>query len=113
MIQLTQQMEILAARDPVDFRMGIDTLSGLCRQKFSEDPLSGKVFVFYNKRRTSLKILVHDRQGFWLIMKRLSKGRFKCLPTHNGLMTKLAATELQVLLHNGNYKKIELQENWR
>lgn len=113
MIQLTQQMEILAARDPVDFRMGIDTLSGLCREKFSEDPLSGKVFVFYNKRRTSLKILVHDRQGFWLIMKRLSKGRFKCLPTDNGIMTKLAVTELQVLIHNGNYKKIELQENWR
>ena len=80
MIQLTPQMRILVAVEPCDFRKGIDGIAQLCRNAFEENPFSGAVFVFRNKRRTSIKALVYDGQGFWLSQKRLSKGKFKHWP---------------------------------
>ena len=66
MIQLTPQMRILLAVEPADFRKGIDGLAQLCRQRLQDDPLSGALFVFANRRRKALKLLVYDGQGFWL-----------------------------------------------
>ena len=66
MIQVTPQMRILVAVEPVDFRQGIDGLCRLCRQSLSSDPFSGALFVFRNRRATAVKILGYDGQGFWL-----------------------------------------------
>ena len=71
MIQLTPQMKIKVAVEPVDFRKGIDGLAAVCRQVMASDPFSGQVFVFRNKRRTAIKILLYDGQGFGLFQKRL------------------------------------------
>ena len=80
MIQITPQMRLLLAVEPVDFRKGIDGLAGLCSRVLKADPFSGHVFVFRNRPGTAVKILVYDGQGFWLCQKRLSKGRFKWWP---------------------------------
>ena len=80
MIQVTPQMRILVAVDPVDFRSGIDRLGGICRQRLKRDPLSGSVFVFTNRNRTAIRVLVYDGQGFWLCHKRLSRGKFRWWP---------------------------------
>jgi transposase len=72
MIQLTPQMRLLLAREPADFRKGIDGLAGLCRQSLSQDPMAGAVFVFRNKSATALKLLAYDGQGFWLMQNSLS-----------------------------------------
>ena len=77
MLQLTPQSTILVATAHVDFRKGIDGLAAICRNLIQVDPLSGTLFLFYNRCKTSFKILVFDGQGFWLIQKRLSKGNFK------------------------------------
>jgi len=66
MIQVTPQMRILVAVEPTDFRKGIDGLARVCRETLGSDPFSGCVFVFCNKSRKALKILVYDGQGFWL-----------------------------------------------
>jgi len=76
MIQVTPQMRILLAVNPVDFRKGIDGLAGVCRQALLSDPFSGHVFIFRNKKASAIKVLMYDGQGFWLCQKRLSKGRF-------------------------------------
>jgi len=60
MIQLTAHMRILVAVEPVDFRAGIDGLCSLCRKILHSDPFSGTVFVFRNRRKTALKVLVYD-----------------------------------------------------
>jgi transposase len=96
MIQITPQMRILIAEDAVDFRKGIDGLARVCRDVMDSDPFSGYVFVFRNKRKTTVKILMYDGQGFWLCTKRLSKGRFRWWPRTN----RLEAHELQMLLWN-------------
>ena len=65
MIQLTPQMRVLVAIEPVDFRRGVDGLAQQCRAALAEDPFSGAVFVFRNRQRTAVKLLVYDGQGFW------------------------------------------------
>lgn len=80
MIQITPQMRILVAVEPVDFRKGIDGLAALCRQVLAGDPLGGTLFVFCSRRRHAIKFLTYDGQGFWLCQKRLSQGRFQHWP---------------------------------
>ena len=58
MIQLTPQMRLLLAVEPVDFRKGIDGLVQVCRQRLNLDPMAGALFVFSNRRRRALKILM-------------------------------------------------------
>ena len=69
MLQIVPQMKIYVACQPVDFRKGIDTLAGHCRNELKKDPVSGALFLFRNRGRTSLKILVYDGQGYWLCTK--------------------------------------------
>jgi len=58
-------------------RKSYDGLSGLVRQGLGRDPLSGEVFIFLNRRRTMIKILVWDRSGFVIWSKRLERGTFE------------------------------------
>lgn len=112
MLQITPHMRILIAVDPVDFRKGIDGLSGLCRSVLEKDPFSGTIFVFRNKRKTSIKILVYDGQGFWVCQKRLSSGRFRWWPT-GGTASLVEAYQLQLLLWNGDPSKAMASLPWR
>lgn len=77
MIQITPQMRILVAIEPVDFRAGIDGIARMCRDRLVSDPFSGTVYVFRNRRGSSIKVLIYDSQGFWLCQKRLSVGKFR------------------------------------
>jgi len=80
MIQITPQMRILLAVEPADFRKGIDGLAKICRKELAQEPFSGTLFVFRNRRAKALKLLMYDGQGFWLCQKRLSAGRFTWWP---------------------------------
>lgn len=114
MIQITAHMRILAAVEPVDFRKGIDGLCAVCRQKLESDPFSGTLFVFVNKSRQALRVLVYDGQGFWLCHKRLSRGRFVWdFHCAEGRVHPLVARHLQMLLWNADPFKITAAEDFR
>jgi transposase len=114
MIQITPQMRILLAVEPVDFRKGIDGLAGVCRDILKSDPFAGYVFVFMNRRKTAIKVLMYDGQGFWLCHKRLSKGRFQWWPVNgNTYVRPLAVHELQLLIWNGNPRETHVAPLWR
>jgi len=114
MIQVTPQMRILVAVEPTDFRKGIDGLAALCRAVLDSDPFSGRVFVFGNRRRQAIKILVYDGQGFWLCQKRLSKGRFRWWPPRGSAATApLQAHQLGVLLSGGDPSAAQGAPAWR
>jgi len=95
MLQLTPQSGVFLAREPADFRRGIDGLAALCRQRLGEDPMAGAIFVFRNRRGTSLKLLCYDGQGFWLCQKRPSQGRLTWWPSTSAASHRLSARELQ------------------
>ncbi|MBW2525113.1 MAG: IS66 family insertion sequence element accessory protein TnpB [Deltaproteobacteria bacterium] len=67
-------------RTPADMRKSFDGLCGLVTSELGRDPLSGEVFVFVNRRRTHVKLLVWDRSGFVLYYKRLEQGTFELPP---------------------------------
>ena len=113
MLQLTPQSRVFLAREPADFRRGIDGLAALCRQRLGEDPMAGAIFVFRNRRGTSLKLLFYDGQGFWLCQKRLSQGRLAWWPSTAHVSHRLSARELQILLWNGNPEQARMAEDWR
>ncbi len=113
MLQITPQMKILLACEPVDFRRGIDGLARVCQDALRSDPFAGTVFVFRNRRATALKLLVYDGQGFWLCHKRLSQGRFPWWPSAEGGIQTLAAHQLAVLLAAGDPTRTGAAADWR
>jgi transposase len=60
MPQLTPQSRVFLAREPADFRRGIDGLAARCRQRLGEHPMAGAIFVLRNRRGTPLKLLCDD-----------------------------------------------------
>jgi transposase len=60
-----------------DLRKSIDGLAALVQHGFGLDPFSRAMFVFCNRGRDKLKILVWDHNGFWLYYRRLEKGTFR------------------------------------
>jgi transposase len=70
-------VKIWAAAAPVDMRRGFVGLAEAAREQLSQDPGSGALFVFVNKRRDRLKLLWHDRTGFCLLYKVLDGGFFR------------------------------------
>jgi transposase len=115
MLQITPHMKILVAVEPADFRRGIDGLAQLCREKLQDDPFTGTVFVFRNRRGTALKVLMYDGQGFWLCHKRLSQGRFPWWPSlaQQAGAQRLAAHQLAVLLSAGDPTRTATAPDWR
>ncbi len=83
MLALTAAVRIFLYRHAADMRKGADGLSGLVISEMHADPLSGDVFVFRNRRRTMLKLLYWDRDGYAVWMKRLERGRYR-LPDGTG-----------------------------
>lgn len=108
MIAVTATMRVLVAIKPVDFRRGIDGLSQICRSVLATDARenAGTIFVFRCRNRKSIKLLMHDTQGFWLCQKRLGSGRFQYWPTSasDTATAQLLADEFLTLLWAGNRK---------
>lgn len=112
MLQITPQMRVLVAIEPIDGRKGIDSLVHLCKEKLGEDPFSGCVFIFRCRSPKSIRIICYDGQGFWMAQKRLSEGRFRWWPAHEGPVSPLLAHQAQTLLAAGN-PNVPAAPDWR
>ena len=82
---------------PVDFRKQIDGLVILVADQLKADPVSGQLFLFRNASSNKVKLLWWDSNGFWLIYKRLEKGKF-CFPKAGTEVWSLSKDELSWLL---------------
>ncbi|MGI9160424.1 MAG: IS66 family insertion sequence element accessory protein TnpB [Saprospiraceae bacterium] len=83
MVSLSSGSRYYLWREPVDMRKSFDSLHGLVTGQMGRDALSGEVFIFLNRRRDQVKMLVWDRSGFVIYYKRLERGRFE-LPAAAG-----------------------------
>ena len=77
MLTLPPSVRIFVCLAPADMRRSLDGLAAMTREVIREDPLSGHLFVFFNRRRDRTKILFWDRSGLCLYYKRLEKGVFQ------------------------------------
>lgn len=69
------QVRVFVYGEPVNMRLSFDGLYALTRHTMGEDPMSGALFVFINRRATQTKVLYWDRTGFCIWAKRLEEGR--------------------------------------
>lgn len=100
MIHLTASTAIQVATERVDFRKGIDGFVALCEYHLQQNPRSGTLYVFLNRNATMIRILAYDHQGpgYWLMSKRLSRGRFQGWPQTASPLSPMAAHRLRQLL---------------
>ena len=97
-----------------DMRCGFDRLAALAEQVTGQDPLSGHLFVFRNRRSDRLKILYWDRDGYVLFYKRLEEGQFK-LPKLNAdqQSVPLRPSELAMLLDGIDLSSVKRSKRYR
>lgn len=76
MFRLDEDLKVYLHRAPVDFRLSINGLAALVQLALGLDPFAACVYVFSNRRRDRVKILGWDRNGYWLLLKRLEEDRF-------------------------------------
>jgi transposase len=73
----SRNLDVFVYRHPVDMRKSFDGLSALAKHTLEEDPLGGALFVFVNRRRTQMKCLYFDGDGYCVWAKRLERGCFQ------------------------------------
>ena len=114
MIGLPPTVRVYAAAEPVDLRKGFDALATVVREVLVADPLSGQLFLFFNRRANRAKVLFFTRTGYCLIYKRLEKGRFHLPRVVAGARRlELDAAELALLLEGIDLRTARRVPSWR
>ena len=90
-------VKVFVARDRADLRKAYDGLGRLVQEALEMDPLSGYIFVFFNKNLDKMKALYWDRNGFCLWQKRLERVRFR-VPSILHPHWEVSFQELQIML---------------
>jgi len=97
-LALPSSVKIFLASGVTDLRKSFDGLSGLTRLVLEQDPASGHLFVFCNRRKDRLKVLYFDGSGLWVFAKRLEKGTFAWPRMRDVARVELSFSELTLLL---------------
>ncbi|MGA9568404.1 MAG: IS66 family insertion sequence element accessory protein TnpB [Candidatus Korobacteraceae bacterium] len=98
MIMLPSAVRIFLCTRPTDLRKSFDGLTGLVQECFGQDPLTGHLFLFLNRRRDRLKILYFDRDGLAIWYKRLEVGSFQMPQPVGPDSVELQPAQLAMLL---------------
>ncbi len=115
MLTLPASVRIYVAAEAVDLRRGFDGLAAATRELIRENPLNGHLFVFLNRRRNRIKLLVWDRTGYLLLYKRLERGTFR-IPTEpaaGARHVEVDAGELGLMLEGVDLRNATRRERWR
>lgn len=104
--------EIFFYPKPIDFRKQMDSLIIMVNDVLSMNPTSGQIFIFRNKKSDRIKVLYWDRNGFWLLYRRLASGKF-IFPQQSDIAMTLTLEQFQWLLSGLNledHKPIKAKE---
>jgi len=99
MLTLPARVRVFISLEPCDMRRQLDGLAALVRSSMERDPDCGDLYVFCNRRRDLLKALFADDQGYCMLVKRISRGRFRIhVPDAESGYVQMKATELATFL---------------
>lgn len=105
MIAMNRRTKIFISKEATDMRASYDSLYNKVKHVLEEDPMSGHMFVFINKRRTSFKCLYYDGTGLVIVSKRMESGLFsKINPYHKGQI-KLTQAEFNLFFEGVDLNK--------
>jgi transposase len=97
MLSLNGSYRYYLCRDYTDLRKGFDSLSGIVRNELSSNPMSGAIFIFFNRRRNQVKLLHWEGDGFSIYYKRLERGTYE-LPDLSNESKKVEVTNQSLML---------------
>lgn len=112
MIFSDQHVRVWLHQHATDMRKSFRGLITLVKQQLQEDPLSGHLFVFINKRQSQMKILYYSEGGFCIWMKKLTQGQFK-LAQKNGDKKAMTWQELQWLIDGIEFDNVSYAKRYR
>jgi len=92
MLSFSGSLKVFVAVEPCDMRKGFNGLHAAVTERLGEDPRTGALFVFGNRRHTRIKILCWDGTGLWVLTKRLERGTFSWPKHVEPGVTKLKLT---------------------
>ena len=104
MLSLGGTHRVFLCVQPVDFRKAHDGLCAIVRDQFKDDPFSGDLFVFHNLAKDRVKLLLWDKNGFWLLYKRLEQGRFPFDVKGDGARVEIDRVQLSMMLEGIDWK---------
>lgn len=112
MLSLPAKVRVFLCTRPTDMRKSFDGLHGLVLEVLRQDPLSGDLFVFFNRRRDRVKILLWEGDGLAIWYKRLQAGTF-AVPQGDGDAQAVSATQLAMLLGGVDWKSTRQRKRYR
>lgn len=112
MLSFPSSQRIFAAISPIDFRKSHDGLHAIVKHALKLNPSDGSVFVFFNRRRDRVKLLVWDGNGFWLFYKRLEAGTFRALPTTRSSRIEMQRAQLSMILEGIDLDKGRMRKHF-
>jgi transposase len=114
MILLPRSVKIFVATAPVNLHRSFEGLSNEVRCALAADPLSGHVFIFLNRRRSQVKMLMWTRGGLLIVHKRLERGRFTfpSRVTAEAARVEIDVHELAMLLEGLDEKDERSAARW-
>ena len=112
MILSDHNVRVWLCLQATDMRKSFRGLIGLVKRHLSEDPLSGHLFVFINKRKTYMKILYHADGGFCIWMKKLTQGQF-AFAESNRVKRSMSWQALQCLIDGIEFEKVSYRKRYR
>jgi transposase len=113
-LTLPSSVKIYVSSEATDLRRGFDGLAAATRSVIGAEPMSGHLFVFLNRRRNRIKILLWDRTGFLLLYKRLERGTFTIAsaPCVGKRHVELDAGELTLMLEGLDLRNARRKKRW-
>jgi len=111
-LNVSTKVRIFLCTRPTDLRKGFDGLHGLVLEVLRQDPLSGDLFVFLNKRRDRLKLLVWEGDGWMILYKRLERGTF-APPVGQEESIALSSAQLALLLGGIDLRETQQRKRYR
>lgn len=112
MLSIPPTMRVFVGLEATDMRKSFDGLVGLTQGVIKQDPLSGHLFVFFNRRRTMMKSVYWDRNGYCLVAKRLEKGTFLLPMANEDGVVELEAAELALILEGIDLTHARRRPRW-
>jgi transposase len=112
MFSVPASVRVFVATTPVDLRRGFDGLAALTREILAEEPLSGHLFAFRNRRGDRMKVLFFASGGYCLFYKRLEKGTFR-FPSGEHARLEIDVGDLGLILEGLDLSRARRQPRWK
>ena len=114
MLTLPSSVRIFIYTQPADMRCGFNKLSMFANNIMGQDPLSGHLFVYFNKRGDKCKILFWDRTGFCIWYKRLEEGSFERISNPSKTTSlEIDMTTLSLILEGIDLSNVKQRKRYK